>query len=148
MKTQAKKKEERITPKESIVAFSCKSKIGMKELIEKARKASKNGIFVLLLKENKGITDRVLPSYLNAWVRIKDKNSRAESIHIETMLFIAGTFNISKAIQKCVATDRNKFMAVSNDRTFAEEFILKNNMENVREVKLRFSYANFFPMLE
>ena len=137
-----------LAPKSSPVAFSCSSKLQLESLLDNARKLSKGEDFVLLLNQNQdSLLGRVLPSYINAYVRYKEDTLRSETLQIEILLFFAGTFKISEAIEECGATDSAKFIMVASSRVLAKRYARVNKVELVKEHKLEIS-KDFIPAIE
>jgi hypothetical protein len=79
-------------------ACLARSDLSREELLDAALKLSGGSNFVLLMKNSRGLQDRLLPAFMNAYLRHAEGNMRASSLQKEVLLFAAGTMNICKAI--------------------------------------------------
>ncbi|MDE1767894.1 MAG: hypothetical protein KGH64_02325 [Candidatus Micrarchaeota archaeon] len=81
------------------------------------------------------IKQRLIPAYLNAYLRMKENVMQSNSLSIETMLFIAGSMNIGNAIKK-VSANKNRFMIFSESKELANRLIKKCGLKEVHRVSL------------
>ncbi len=136
-----------VFPKRMPIACLCSSGTGLNLLFDEARKLSKKEDFVLLLSDRNEILGRILPAYLNAYVRYREKGMRSESLQMELLLFIAGTFKISRAIEECGATGSNGFLLLCSNRRLLDRYARANSIEIKRRCKLGMP-EGFVPVME
>ncbi len=140
--------ESQIMPKGGVVAYRCSFGGSMDTLVDRARLASGDRSFILLLRYKEGVCDRLLPSYLNAWIRKKESTMRSSSLHMEMLLFVAGTLNIKRAIEESAARHSNDFLLVSDDAGSATKFIKKNGIARAEQCQLALTFGTFRPVLD
>ncbi len=134
-------------PENEPVAYACSSGSGLEDLLDSARKLSRGDEFVLLLKDDEAIARRVLPAYLNAYIRHKEGHARSESLQMETLLFIAGTFKIGDAIRMCGVRDTGSFLLVCSGRELARRYARTNKVKIGKEHRLVMD-SSFTPVIE
>ena len=81
------------------VVYFASSHVPVNDLLRESAQTSDNE-FILLLKNDKSILNRVLPAYLNSIVRQNDGIARAKTLRMEMLLFIAKTMRICKCAYK------------------------------------------------
>ncbi len=118
------------------VLCACRSDKGMEELLGKSRAASSEKQFLLLLDYDGTPKDRVLPAYMNALVRQKDRISRSRSVRMEMLLLVSGTMNIGRAIRERGAKDPKKFLAFATSEALLRRFAEKNGIEMGKRIRL------------
>lgn len=136
-----------IVPESIPVAYRCSSKTGLSALVDGARDLSRHEQFVLLLKSDNSLSGRILPSYLNAYVRYREGRLRSGSLQMEVLLFIAGTFKISRAIERCGALGSDRFVIVSSSKGLAEKYAKANNVRMEEPLSLGMD-GSFLPVIE
>lgn len=119
------------------VAFLSSSKLSIDELLDIGSKLSKGEAFVLLVKNDKSLLDRVLPAYINAYIRYREKNMRSSTLRMEVLLFIAGTMKISSAIKSCGAEDNGAFIVIAESKKTFSKFRDKSYIKILKEYPLR-----------
>lgn len=118
------------------VAYLCSSGLELNALIDGSRRFSKGDAFVLLIDGRPELMRRVLAGYVNSYIRYRERTTRAESLQMELLLFIAGTMNIGRAIRECGAKGSRRFVAVANDSANFTRFAKSCNVKRLRECKL------------
>ncbi|MDE1851080.1 MAG: hypothetical protein KGH69_00110 [Candidatus Micrarchaeota archaeon] len=121
----------------SPAAYACSSGADTQEMVGETRKLSKGGSFILLLDSRKGIHERLLPAYLNAYLRHKEKGMKSGSLQMEVLLFTAMTMQISDAIKSHGIKDRKGFIAFTNRKRLFRCFQRKFKVRASKELKLR-----------
>lgn len=114
---------------------ACSSNAAVAELIKRAKQVSSNKDFVLLLDNNETIIPRLLPAFVNARIRVKDKIARAGSAQMEMLLLTAGTMNISKALGEIGVKRSGEFLLFATNRGLVKQFVI-NDTKLIREIKL------------
>ncbi len=136
-----------VIPGRMPVAFACTSNSTLNALADEARRLSKQEDFLLLLSNRKETADNILPAYLNACIRYKEGKMRSGSLQMELLLFMAGTFRISAAIEQYGARDSKDFIAVCGKRQLLAGYARRNQVRLVKELKLRMG-KDFVPPIE
>ncbi|MEM3839142.1 MAG: hypothetical protein QXF01_01010 [Candidatus Micrarchaeaceae archaeon] len=134
-------------PKVQPLAFECTSTQSLEDLVEKAKAVSTGDNFVLLIDNKEDAIGRILPAYLNSYIKHKEGNMRSESLQIEMLLFLAGTFKISKAIERYGAKRSSNFLLIGNKVELLRSFAKNNGIKLVRKLKLGIS-EKFMPEIE
>ena len=129
------------------VAYACSSDSDLESLVDSARRASAGESFVVLLDDKESVVDRLMPAYLNAYVRHGEKRMRAGSLQMELMLFLAGTFMISDAISEYGAKDIKDFILASSSDELARRYARKNRIVLRKRCRLRFG-PEYMPPIE
>ena len=93
---------------------------------------------MLLLKNKKEFLGRLLPSYLNAYVRLNDGRMDSGNANIEMMLFVSGKDRIDDAISECSVEDARDFLIFSEERGSIESFARENGVVIRRFLNLKF----------
>lgn len=114
----------------------CSSKNKMQVLIENSKKASHSNEFVLLLKYDKRIIQRILPAFMNASIRVSDGIARTKSLQIEMLLLVCGTMSIGKALEACGARNKENFLLFATDKSLLESFSKQNGVKIGRRIEL------------
>src|SRR5271166_2555667 len=70
------------------------------QVVDEARQLSKSKEVIIAVREGKELEKRLLPAYLNAYLRSKEDAMHSGSISLETILFLAGNMNITNAVEK------------------------------------------------
>lgn len=117
-------------------ACVCSSATGIGELAERSRRLSKGSGFVLLLDDNSGLIERLLPAYLNAMLRYVEKNMKAESPRMEMLMLVSKRMNIGIAIKEAGARDSSSFIAFSTDAKVLSSFLKGTKSKIKRKIKL------------
>jgi tRNA threonylcarbamoyladenosine modification (KEOPS) complex Cgi121 subunit len=136
-----------VLPEPEPVAFLCSSDSSINSLVNNARKASSGNNFILLLDNRHEVPERLLPAYLNAYIRGMEKRKRSGSLQIELLLFIAGTFKINKAISDYGAKRNRDFILVGNNEESSRKYARQNNVRIRKRLRLRFG-AEYLPVIE
>ena len=118
-------------------AAECTSEINA-EMLKKAASSFGKGHFMLLLKNRKEFVGRLLPSYLNAYVRLNDGRMDSGNANIEMMLFVSGKDRIDDAISECSVEDARDFLIFSEERGSIESFARENGVIIRRFLDLKF----------
>lgn len=118
-------------------AAECTSEINA-EMLKKAASSFGKGYFMLLLKNKKEFLGRLLPSYLNAYVRLNEGGMNSGNANIEMMLFISGRDRIDDAVSECSVEDSRDFLIFSDDREGIEAFASENGVVILRFLDLKF----------
>src|ERR1700730_12438011 len=119
------------------VAYECKSDTDIAKLVKNSKRSRKKDKFILLLKNGKEVRRYLLPAYLNAYIRYREKKMRANSFQMEVLLFASRTMRLEDAIKTCGAQTSNNFMLFSNDKKIAATFIKKNKIMS-KQIELEF----------
>jgi hypothetical protein len=122
-------------------AVECTSEVNA-EILKKAASSFGKGHFMLLLKNKKEFLGRLLPSYLNAYVRLNEGGMDSENVNIEMMLFISGRDRIDDAISECSVEDVRDFLIFSDDREGIETFARENDVIILRFLDLKFCLSS------
>jgi hypothetical protein len=120
------------------VAALCSSTLNISELVKISKRLAKGQNFILLLKKDQSLLDRLLPSYLNASLRISENNSKSENLSMEMLLFIAGTLRVDKAIKECGAYDKSGFIVFASTKNLINRFAKEVRSKISREYDLKF----------
>ncbi len=112
---------------------------GIDSVISEAKRLAKAQDSIVAVKEEKQIVKRLLPAYVNAYLRHKEGSMHAGSLSLETMLFVAGNMNITNAAKK-VAAQGHRFVLFSSSRALAQELAKRCKLKRIREEKLSFDY--------
>jgi hypothetical protein len=136
-----------IVPGKEPVAYLCPTRRGIEGLLDKARSASKGERFVLLLRGDRELQNRILPAFLNSYVRYREGSMKSATLQIELMLFIAGTLNIGRAISECGARDGVKLLVVASDDKALERFLKGSGIRDAKRLGLKMGYTDFHPAL-
>jgi hypothetical protein len=118
-------------------AAECTSEVNA-ERLKKAASSFGKGYFMLLLKNKKEFLGRLLPSYLNAYVRLNEGGMNSGNANIEMMLFISGRDRIDDAVSECSVEDSRDFLIFSDDREGIEAFASENGVVILRFLDLKF----------
>ena len=102
---------------------SCTFSSGLQidKLVEASKKLSHGNDFVLLL-DSGAKTERFLPACANAYMRMKENASRANSMQMEVLLFISGNMNVSNAIARAGAKNPRNFIAFASGSALLRRF--------------------------
>ena len=119
------------------VLFECSSGASLEELLKSAKQISSESNFILLLDNDEKIIGRLLPAFVNARIRVKDRIARSKSVRMETLLFAAGTMNIGKALREVGAKNVKDFLLFATDKKLLKAFV-KGETKVVREIRLDF----------
>lgn len=122
-------------------ACECSSAMGIDALIGCARKVSGAKGFVLLLDpaEVAGrLGRRLLPAYLNAFVRFRDGMARSRTMQMETLMLAAGEKDIGKAADRYGAKDSNAFAVFATDGKTLERFLRMAGAKRKSRISLEF----------
>ncbi len=106
------------------VACIARSDAIVDKLVKASGEMSSGKNFVLLLKDSSSVRRRLLPSFMNAYLRYTEHFMRAESLQKEVLLFAAGTMNINKAIRSAAIDTNAKFIVFASNRKLMNEFII------------------------
>lgn len=118
------------------VAYLAEADTEVKRLADCSRRVSKGEHFVLLMKHDETFINRLLPAYVNSYIRHMEKSTRSESMQMEMLLFVAGTMNISKAIKRAGTHDKSRFILFASDRKIMNKFIRKGKVDLIKEYGL------------
>ena len=120
-----------------MVAFraSAEKPIGM--LVEAAKKTSEKDNMIILLDYRKDIVMRLGPAVLNALLRKEEGEMRSNSFQVEVLLFVAGTMQISKAMEKAGARNGMDFIIMGKDSDSVVAFAGANKVRLLEEVEIR-----------
>ena len=119
------------------VAYLCASKLELNELVDGSRHYSKGESFVLLLDDSPQLAERILPAYINAYIRYNEGGARAASLQMEMLLFVSETMNIGKAIRECGAKNKSRFIVVANNGANFVKFSKDCKVKKLKEYALR-----------
>lgn len=120
------------------VVYFASSHVPVNDLLRESAQTSDNE-FILLLKNDKSILNRVLPAYLNSIVRQNDGIARAKTLRMEMLLFIAKTMRIETAIRVCGASGY-KFMIVASSTRVLTGFVKKTKIKLGKKCTLSLDY--------
>ncbi len=121
-------------------AYVCRGVASTAELADKTRKYARGDSFLLLL-DRKGVKlERLLPAYVNAVVRHRDRIARANSLGMEMLLLVSGDTNIKKAIDACGARDGREFIVFSSDKSLIGKFLKENRLSVSERLELTFDF--------
>lgn len=118
-------------------AAECTSEVDAEKLKGAASSFGK-GRFMLLLKNKEEFLERLLPSYLNAYVRLSEGGMASGNVNIEMMLFISGSDRIDEALSECSVNDAGDFLVFSDRRESIETFARENGVIIRRFLDLKF----------
>ncbi len=118
------------------VACLARSGMGKEELLDISAGLSKGDSFVLLLRSVDGLADRLLPAFMNAYLRYSENNMRSGSLQKEVLLFAAGTMNIGKAIRSVGIVDSAEFMVFAGGKALLYRFLRLSGSRTVKRCKL------------
>lgn len=104
-------------------------------LVGFSKTLSKNDEFVLLLKDDERLVERLLPAYLNSSLRSMESNLKSKDASMETLLFAAGTLRTEKAIKEAGASDKSRFIVFATNRKVFSRFAKKARIKIVKEYK-------------
>ena len=104
------------------VACVCTSSMDMHGLVKRAASLPKREELILLLKDDETLIYKLLPAYLNAVVRKRESVMRAKNLTTEMMLLVAGTMQISKAMECCAAKDSKRFIVFASGSALLKKF--------------------------
>ncbi|MDE1824567.1 MAG: hypothetical protein KGH74_04705 [Candidatus Micrarchaeota archaeon] len=117
-------------------AYACSSAVEPQRLLNEARKLSRGNSFILLLDKRRGIEDRLLPAYLNAYLRHRERSMRSESLQIEVLLFAAMTMQIGSAIKSHGIRNQKGFIIFTNRKQLLKRMRKKFPIKLSKELKL------------
>lgn len=118
------------------VAFLCSSDKELDSLIDYTRDISKGKDFVLLLENDEKLLDRLLPAYLNAYLRYCERIMRADTLRMEILLFVSKTLNIGNAIKEVGAKDMDSFIVFASNKNVFSKFSKISGINKIRQYKL------------
>ena len=127
---------ESIEISEEPIACLCSSKMEISELVNCSMKLSGKTGFLLLLNDKQDFLERLVPSYLNANLRFKEKNAKARSTAMEMLLFVAGTLRTEKAIKECGASDNKSFMVFATSKQVFMKFSRAVKLKVLKQYEL------------
>ncbi len=104
-------------------------------VVEAAKNLSKADDVIIAVKEDGKLAKKLLPAYINAYIRNQEKSMHSSSLSLEAMLFLAGNMNITGAINS-VGADKPRFMLFSSRRELAEMLAKKCRLKKIKETKL------------
>lgn len=116
-------------------AIVVESDSGPDSAIEAAKKIAKKGEALVAVRQNEQIEKRLLPAYINSYVRFMEGSMHSNSISLEMLLFVAGNMNIGNAVG-AVAADDKRFIIFSSSRRLADSVIKKSGLKRIRELRL------------
>ncbi len=116
-------------------AFIVESATALDDVIEQSKKLAKKSDVIIAIKEKKDVEKRLLPSYINAYLRYKEDAMHSNSLSLETLMFVAGTMNIGNAIEE-IAANNKRFILFSSKRSLAQSLIKKCRIKKIKEIKL------------
>ncbi|MGC9129308.1 MAG: KEOPS complex subunit Cgi121 [Candidatus Micrarchaeia archaeon] len=119
------------------VAYLCKSGSNIEELLKCAQQA--HGSFVQLFRNRKEVKERLLSAYFNALLREKEGIMRSNSLGIETLLFVSGQMNISKAVAEFGVSGPGEFILFASSKEGAKDFLKCSKAEIVEPIPLKFT---------
>ena len=119
------------------VACAASSALGKGRLLELSGRLSKGSSFVLLMKDDRTLEGRLLPAFMNAYLRHSERGMRSGSLQKEVLLFAAGTMNIGKAIGTVGLVDSGSFMVLASGRDVLQKFITTSKSRVVRSCRLQ-----------
>ncbi len=119
------------------VACLAAAELDKEELLEISLGLSSGKNFVLLVKNNSIIHDRLLPAFISAYVRYTEKHMRSSSLQKEILLFTAGTMNVGKAIKAAGISDNGEFIAFSSSKALLDKFIKDSHSKIVKNISLQ-----------
>ena len=117
------------------VAYRLNSASSIDSIVNEAMKLSKGNDFVLILKGSREIERRMLPAYVSAAIRQADCSMHSRSLAIETLLFIAGTMNISNAVER-VRPAGGEFIVFSTDERCAQSLFSRFRIRRPKKCRL------------
>lgn len=117
-------------------AFAVESgQVSIDRVVSEANGLCKAGDALVAIKYKKGIEMRILPAYINAYVRYKENAMHSNSLSMEVFLFVAGNMNIGHALKEAGA-EGDKFILFSSSTALAEKLIKKCGLKKEKEIKL------------
>lgn len=119
------------------MAYACSSEAREQEMLDEARRLSKGHSFILLLDNRKETVERLLPAYLNAYLRHREKGMKSASLQIEVLLFTAMTMQISEAISSHGIRNAGNFIAFTNKRTLFSSFQKRFGIRAPKRLRLQ-----------
>jgi hypothetical protein len=119
------------------VAYLCSSEAELEALLDGSREFSKGNEFLLLIRDDKRLLDRVLPSYINAVIRERESGMRAKKLQMEMLLFLSGTMNISNAIKASGAKSSSSFIALASSEALFKEFARRYKIRKAKRYPLK-----------
>ena len=122
--------------KERPIAFACSSDMEIGQLVAASRGYRGSG-FILMLKNDGMLVERLLPAYMNAKIRHMEDGMRANSVQMEMLLFVAGTMRLEKAIERAGASDHGNFMVFASERKGIREFAREAGIRIMEEYGLK-----------
>ena len=125
---------------QGLVAVLARSSSGAERVTEAARRLSKGGDFVLILKPTEGIEDRLLPAYINATIRKAGGTMRARTLSLEMLLFISGTMNIGNAIERSGARG-DEFVVFCSGKPLCDRIVSGFGLDVVKRLSLRLDFS-------
>lgn len=119
-----------------LIAVLVKSCTSPGEVIAEAIKLSEGDDFVLVLEPSEGIEARLLPAYINAAIRKKDRAMHSGTFSLEILLFISGTMNLGNAIERASARG-NEFVIFSSSKKLSDKIISRHGMNVAKKYRLK-----------
>ena len=123
---------------DNLVACLASSGKGLEEIVGISRELSKGPEFILLLDAGKAQPERLLPAYLNSYLRYSESCLKAKSLQMETLLFAAGTLRLDKAIKEYGAKNNKRFMVFASSGRLLEAFRKKAGIRITKRCNLVF----------
>ncbi|MGI0141866.1 MAG: hypothetical protein ACREBF_04440 [Candidatus Micrarchaeales archaeon] len=121
--------------------YVCSSGLKVEELIGVANRLSKKDKFVQLFDYDQKTIGRLLPAYMNALIREKEKQMRSNSVSKEMLALVAGKMNISKAIEKCGIKGGKKFLLFISDENLLKKSKKELRISKMNSITLKFEYS-------
>ncbi len=120
------------------VAFRSSAEQPIERLIEASKGIPDSNATIILLDYSKKIVGRIGPSILSALLRMEEGAMRSNSFSVEVLLFVAGTMQISKAMERAGAKGGKDFIIIGNSREAVENFAKLNRVKLLKEIEIRF----------
>ena len=96
----------------------------LKDAVALAEEISHGASTVQLFCTDNEVIGRIIPAYINAYLRSSDGSMRTKSIRSEMLIFVSGKTDISKAMAACGARE-NRFVVFSSDKAAFKLFVKK-----------------------
>ena len=115
------------------------------EMAESTKRFCRGSEFVLLLNSNVQAS-RLLPAYVNALLRHRKKEGKANTVQMEMLLLVCGTDQIQKAITKCGAKEKEA-LAFATSKQLLLKFIKQSNAKITKKLTLAFDFDTAFEVV-
>lgn len=119
-----------------LCAVLVRSKHGHAKIIEQARRLSAGQEFVVVLNPLEGIENRLVPAYMGAAIRQAEGSMHSSSLSMEIILFVAGTMNISNALEDTVAKG-DQFVLFASRTSIVNYLLSRFGLEVIKKYELR-----------